>query len=262
MKNIILVTGPFAGGKTKLIAYMMADFLERGILFASSIISDSQFLTDVIHQDHREYGGIHHVHEVDARPQKHEYQPDTEHLTFISASPYMQSEMFRRFFLELSQPRDSGQYVFAELAAGVNRSPAGTPAALNDYSYWNIIESLRKGLFDQTWIERVAAVIHVRSSYELRRDLNEGRRQIEFHKGDDVTGAKSRPLPESVMQFTKEDDFYYFRTHLHYVHNLGSIIVSVENDGTQNFFERGRLAILERINHSGQPEGQRRGKEF
>ncbi len=246
-RNIILVTGPFAGGKTELIVHLKTVFDSRGILFEPTPVSDSQYVVAAVERDHQETGGIHHIHQEGDAPAPHAYDAPTEPLTFINVSPQMQQWMFENFFEDLSRPRDPGTHVFAELAGGRNATSSELLTARNDYSYESIAHEFRHGTYATGWIERVALIVHIQTDYTLRDYLNEERRDGAFTLGQDTKGERSRPLPQPVMLFTRDDDFEFMERYLHAEHGLDGRVVTVKNDGTPTFFETATRTVLERL---------------
>jgi hypothetical protein len=261
MRNIILVTGSMAGGKTDLIHHVMGDFSRQNIPFDPLIITDSTYMVDAVVRDHRETDGMHHIHGEGQQPSPHAYDQASEHLTFINVSSQMQRWMFQPFFADIPRLTDDDQYHFVEGAVGVNRTSPELLTSRNDYSCQSLVEGFRSGIYDSSWIPRVAVIIHVTSDYGLREQLNnEIRRRKSFLIGQDQTGDASRPLPPAVLLFTKDDDFPHLKNYLVDEQRLNGRVMTIKNDGTPSFFERA-LAALE---WQGiiPPEGQSARKEM
>ncbi len=247
-----------AGGKTKLIHDVMEEFARRNIPYSPVITTDSTFMVDAVVRDHRETGGIHHIHAVGQLPGLHAYDPAREHLTFINVSPQMQRWMFEPFFTTVSNLPYDNQYHFVEAAVGGNGTPSDLPASQNDYSCKSLVEGLASGIYDTSWIPRVGAGIHVTSDYKLREYLNnEIRRKQTFVVGQDQSGEGSRPLPPAVLLFTMEDDVQYLREYLK-GHGLDGRMTTIKNSGGPELFRR---AMIELERHGiGLPD-VRKGKE-
>lgn len=262
MRNIFLVTGPIGGGKTEFIHHLQGVFRREGVSVAPDIVSDSKLLTDIVKWDHDNFGGIYHVHQKGETPHPHEYQPDTEHETFFCVNPIMQSELRRRLFTTIEQETQSNTLVIAELAAGADSEEKRLTEPHHDYSYDTITRELEQGKLPVQWIERIACIAHVRSKFDLRRALNTGRLDNGFVPGDDVSGIKSRHVPDEVLSFTTEDDFFVFHDYLNSEHKLCERIVPVRNDGTLDSLRRAEGLVLNNLRDHGYIEGNRYGKEI
>jgi hypothetical protein len=232
-----------------------------GVWLNDTPITDSPLLVNAIKRDHDETGGIHHIHEINDTPGPHAYDPQNEYRTFINVSPQIQEWMFQDVFSRAAKiPDNDGNYYGFEFAGGVNGTDPQLLTSRNDYSYRTIAQKLKDGIYDASWIPRVAVFIHILSTYKLRYELNEFRRDSEYIPGQDAAGERSRPVPREVMLFTKHDDFEYLSKELQR-RGVGDRIISIENDGSASFFERGKQAVLERIQTGWHPEHQSGRKE-
>lgn len=260
MRNILLVTGPFADGKTVLINRLIEEMRSRDISFDPRIITDTTYLLEAIDWDHIENSGRHHMHSENGYPGIHSHEEEkTEPPPFVAASPVIQEYMFRRFFEELSKPSDY-RWQFAELAGGRNIHDATHPASRNDYSYFTMVRKLEAGTYQTGWIGRVAHVIHPEvPDFEQRIKFN-NRRKLSVPTSESVKdGSGSMALPDVVMKNTGEDDFPIFQ---HFLEQRGlypNHIENIENADTSDFFDRA-VHILER-HGVFQPEGAPKGKE-
>lgn len=262
MRNIILVTGPFADGKTKLIGVLQKEFRTRGIPFEQKIISDSPYMLEAVSWDDRETGGLNHMHSENGRPEKHVHESGKAlDFDFVVTGYAIQKRMFANFFRDLSRPRFDDKWYFAELAGGVNIHSSDHPAYLNDYSYKMMTQELRSRAYENAWINNLAYVIHPEVlEFSCRIDFNNGRKKHLPTAEEVELGTDSWPLPDIVMKNTGEDDFSFFQEYLVSRGFPQSWIENIPNGGNPEFFGKAMKA-LER-QEIVPPEGQSARKEM
>lgn len=248
-RNIILITGPFADGKTKLIQALQAEFAMRRVPFESKVITDATYLLEAIAWDDQVNRGVNHMHSETGLPVAHSHNGSAPDYDFVATGRAIQEYMFAHFFDELSVTRPSDRYYFAELAGGRGIHPETHPAVLNDYSYLSMVSQMTMGRYKSAWTRDVAYVIHPHAPYESRRAWNEDRR---LHPPGEVEIAKgfvSWPVPDVVMRNTGIDDFEELQTFLESQGVPPSRIETIENNGGPDFFSgpsRGSMKQLDR----------------
>jgi hypothetical protein len=260
MRNIIIATGPIADGKTTLIGRLRQEFARRKIPQSLDVISDGAFLLEAIKWDHKHHRGAHHMHEGQSIPVVHDHSEEPKNYDFVAAGAEIQTFMFKNFFSQLANVRDTPTIVFAELAGGGGEFFPGNPLAANDYSYRHMVDGLTSGVFEKEWIHHLFMVIHPSSEFSDRVRWNKDRLVHPPSDEDISAGRASWGVPEVVMGNTKHDDFDVFQQYLesHGVHR--SRIETITNGGNAEFFGQA-MAALERQG-IGLPEGQSSRKEI
>lgn len=181
-KNIILVTGRTASGKTTY-----SNTLRR-IIPRSVLIADFQFLRDIFREDDAT-GGHGHRHPVS------DYQ--RLGVTLIDATGHSHSEAgalagpfpalttdqqfviatYARFFDSLAKEK-AEHIIIAELGGGQNGHAPESPFALINHSYTTIAHNLENGAFNNAALSHIKLCLHITIHDAVREQRLQHRRDI------------------------------------------------------------------------------------
>src|SRR6266487_4630805 len=208
-RDIIIVTGCNAIGKTTTTNYLREWASKQNIPYEKSIIADSQCLFEAMQKDDRTHG-LHHTHdwcEPGDQGHVHDHVIDRPVFPFTVTDNELPDRMRKSFFKKLAKLPSTNKFWFVEWAGGVNIKP---DSPIN-YSYSHVKCMLEKGNIPATWLKRVKAVIHVTATNEVRFALN-----------------------KQILGFYDEDDFSEIEVLLG---NAGITISMIKNNGSSSFFE-------------------------
>jgi hypothetical protein len=234
MRNIIIVTGRSAVGKTTTSNYLRNIFASQKIPCEEHVISDALSLIKMVELDDKQ-GGLHHTHDW-CKPttyQKgHSHQLSQPILPFTVLDNTLPDAMLFDFFTELTKIPKTDTIYIAEWAAGLNNNPKDTLFSSIDYSYAKINEMFRKGILPTHWIKQVISVVHIVASDESRFTFNEKRNIPCSEKMLD--GTMSWYTPEEILRFYDEDDFINI---IPFFQKNDAHIYEITNSGNSNFFK-------------------------
>jgi hypothetical protein len=230
-RDIIIVTGRNAVGKTTASNYLRKLATSHNIPYESKIIADSQCLFEEMEKDDRTHG-LHHTHDwCKAEEQEHIHDEDKPIFPFIVTDNELPNRMRKRFFKKLTKLPYTNKFWFVEWAGGVNTS---TNKSI-DYSYSQVKYMLEKEKLPNKWLKRVQAVVHVTAENEIRFALNK-QRSVPFSACPEAieNGTAFWQKNERVLEFYGEDDFCEIEDLLK---DAGINISMIENNGNSCFFE-------------------------
>ncbi len=230
-KDIIIVTGCNAVGKTTASNYLRNLATHYKIPFESKIIADSQCLLEAMEEDDKKQG-LHHTHDwCDSHSTGHRHDKDQPIFPFTVTDNELPDKMRKIFFKKLGKLPNRKKYWFVEWAGGVNIHPDSSV----NYSYAYVKSMLEKGLLHDKWLKRVKAIIHVTAENEVRFALNK-QRKIPFLVCPEAIeeGTAFWQKNKQVLDFYSKDDFSEIED-LFLSKNI--TIKVVENNGSSHFFE-------------------------
>jgi hypothetical protein len=230
-KDIIIVTGCNAVGKTTATNYLRNLASSRKIPYENKIIADSQCLLEAMEKDDKKKG-LHHTHDW-CKSHSTGHRHDKDHLIFpfTVIDNGLPDNMRKTFFKKLAKLPQKNTYWFVEWAGGVNIHP-DSPV---NYSYAYVKYMLEKGLLQDKWLKRVKAIIHVTAEKEIRFTLNK-QRKIPFSVRPEAIeeGTAFWQKNEQVLDFYGKDDFSQIEE-LFLSENIA--VHKIENNGNCSFFE-------------------------
>jgi hypothetical protein len=235
-RDIIIVTGCNAVGKTTASNYLRELAALRNVPREDKIVADSQCLFEAMQADDKA-GGLHHTHDwCEPGTQGHIHDSDKPVFPFTVTDNELPHRMRERFFKKLTKLRRTGKLWFVEWAGGVNTNLVEDPASCIDYSFATVKSMLEKGKLSQRWLKRVKAVIHVRAENEVRCVLNK-QRSIPFYAQphEIENGTAFWQKDERVLCFYGRDDFLEIEG----LFRKATIpIYTIENYGSRYFYEQ------------------------
>lgn len=233
-RNIILITGRNAVGKTAASNYLREQCVSSGLSCECRTISDALSLLKAMQKDD-EQGGFHHTHDwCEAADYNvgHSHDQSQTMLPFTVLDNALPDAMLWDFFTELSEIPQIDRIYIAEWAAGSNTNPKNTSASEIDYSYAKVKRMLQDDKLPSHWIAQVCLVIHLIANDKNRLIFNEKRHTPYLE--DFLDGTVSWPTQRKILQFYGNDDFAEVEG---IFQSMRIPIIEVVNDGTQSFFE-------------------------
>lgn len=234
-RDIIIVTGCNAVGKTTTTNYLRNWAKSFNIPHENNIIADSQSLFEAMQLDDQA-GGLHHTHNwCEPGTQGHSHLLDQPIFPFTVTDNELTDTMRKQFFTKLTALPKTGKLWFAEWAGGVNTNPPDDPTSLIDYSYSKVKGMLQEESLPDSWLKRVKAVIHVMANIDVRFDLNQ-RRPIPSSAQPDAieAGTAFWQKDERVLRFYGRDDFFEIEDRFQ---STSIPIYTLENDGGNCFYD-------------------------
>lgn len=234
-RDIIIVTGCNAVGKTTASNYLRKLADSRKILYENCIFSDSQCLFEAMQLDDQ-VGGFHHTHDwCTTGIQGHSHLLDRPVFPFTVTDNELPNTMHQQFFLKLMELPHTGKLWFIEWAAGINTNPPEDPASCIDYSYSLVNRMFHDGTIPDGWLKRIKAVIHLEADTCIRFELNKKRCIPSFARVEAIeTGTAFWQKDERVLRFYGRDDFSEIKGLLQ---AAGIPIYNLKNDGGSSFYK-------------------------
>lgn len=227
-KDIFLVVGPSAAGKTEVLNDLRNACWLHQIPHVATAASDSHTILDRMREDDRD-GGSNHTHNwCESYSQGHGHFSGESTIPFTVTSNVIPDRMYADFFALLARLPLTNQLRFAEWSGGVNTNPREEPASFADLSFGRIGGKLFSGVYTNSWIPRVRAIIHPVSDWETRFALNAGRGMPS--PWQIAQGTASWSLSDAAMNIFGDDDF---ATIQHEFINRGVPVYEIPNDGDQ-----------------------------
>lgn len=234
-RDIIIVTGCNAVGKTTTTNYLRDQANLRNLPHENKIVADSQCLFEAMQLDDHT-GGLHHTHDwCITDTQGHSHPLDQPIFPFTVTDNELPDTMRRHFFTKLTALPKTGKLWFAEWAGGINTNPPDDPTSLIDYSYLKVKGMLQEERLPDGWLKRVKAVIHVKANSDVRIALNQ-RRTIPSSAYPEALqgGTAFWKKDERVLRFYGRDDFDEIKDRFQ---SVNVPIHTIENDGESCFFQ-------------------------
>lgn len=234
-RDIIIVTGCNAVGKTTASNYLRKLANLHKILYENCIISDSQCLFEAMQHDDQA-GGLHHTHDwCTPGNQDHSHYRDEPVFPFTVTDDELPNMMRQQFFSKLKELPKTGKLWFVEWAAGINTNPPEEPASCIDYSYSLVKSMFNDGTLPVDWLERIKAVIHLEADTCVRFDLNKKRFIPSSARAEAIeTGTAFWQKDERILRFYGADDFSEIEGLLQ---AADITIHKLKNDGGNSFYK-------------------------
>ena len=238
-RDIIIVTGCNAVGKTSASCYLKERVSSENKLAVSKHVADSQSLLAAMQQDDQT-GGLHHTHDWCKGDQGHSHRDGEPLFPFTVLDNTLPDNMRTHFFEKLVS-LSAGELWFVEWAAGVNTN--SSPLSQIDYSYATARKTLEEMDIASSLLKRILAVVHIEAEMPVRTCLNRRRSLPTSLTAEEIGhGTAFWQKDEVVLQFYGEDDFHNIKG---LFKGEGIPIHTIENDGTPRFFNE-RLKWVEK----------------
>lgn len=203
-RDTILVIGPSASGKTRILNLLRTEMARYNIPFERKPISDSHTIMARMLKDDAE-GGFGHYHNwCPGNTDGHTHNNGEPIVPFTLTGNGIPHAMMTDFFRLLADHPNDGYTLFAEWSGGVNINDASEPAAKTDLSFETIGRMLKTGQLPKEGLNRVMAVIHPVTPDEVRLALNSNRGLPTPE--DEEFGLASWPLSDTGMKIFGHDD--------------------------------------------------------
>lgn len=233
-RDIIIVTGCNAVGKTTASNYLRKFASLHNISYENRMIADSQCLFEAMQFDDQT-GGLHHTHDwciTNSNSHSHTHDQNQPVFPFTVTNNILPEKMRYDFFQKLSELQPTGKFWFVEWAGGVNTNQDSSI----DYSYAQMRFLLEEKKLPNRWLKRVKTVIHVTADEEVRLALNK-QRSVPFSARPEAieNGTAFWQKDERVLRFYGKDDFAEIKDLLE-AHNID--IHTIENNGDTSFYHK------------------------
>ena len=243
-RDIIIVTGGNAVGKTSASCYLQKSVSSSKTYSTSNHIADSQSLLEAMKQDDQ-MGGFHHTHEwCEKGSAGHSHEHSEPLFPFTVIDNKLPNVMRALFFNKLvTTLPETDELWFVEWAAGVNTNPG--PWSDIDYSYATARKTIEKAQRVSGLLGRILAVVHIQAQMQVRCSLNRKRSLPSSSTVKEIEhGTAFWQKDQTVLQFYGNDDFY----------NVEDLFKSqeipvfhIENDGTSGFFTKQLKTVEEAL---------------
>jgi hypothetical protein len=233
-RDIIIVTGSNAVGKTTTTNYLRAYAKSHSIPHEQGGIADSQSLFEMMRLDDKA-GGLHHTHDWCAKGSRgHSHSHNEPEVPFTITDNELPDAMRKHFFTNLTILPKTGTKKFVEWAGGVNINPPHDPTSVIDYSYATVKRIVQERSLPTDWLKRVFAVIHLTANRRVRFMLNKRRPLPSSDYPEEIeTGTVFWQKDERILGFYGCDDFSEIES---LFRELAIPIYSIQNDGDKHFY--------------------------
>lgn len=205
MKDIILIAGPNAVGKTTASSYLMQIARERGIAYEPTPVDDFSYLFKQVLKDDLS-GGHHHYHDwSEERSKGHSHANGGAYIPFVVTHTALSDSMHNEFFSAIASLPKMGKLWFVEWTGGGNTNPPDNPAAHTDFSFTRASKMIKEGRWPIQWLERIYAVIHTSADIETRFLLNT--KDSEYPHLKESSGQILVRRITTVLEIFGQDDF-------------------------------------------------------
>ncbi|MFZ2024828.1 MAG: hypothetical protein WAV51_00915 [Microgenomates group bacterium] len=255
-RDMIIVTGPSASGKTKALSILRAIIPnEYEFPYEPVPLSDSHTILKQVREDDRS-GGHNHYHPWEGGGLGHTHEQHDGITPFTLAGKSIGFNFMRDFFVALKELPHDGKIKCAEWSGGRNGNEPEDPASRTDIAFSTIVEQLK------TWpsegLDRVMGILHISTDRDIRFSQNKRRstptdEQIRL-------GLASWELSPTAMLIFDKDDFpsplvWQYLGCEHHIPFMRTIF----NDGKDSL-ETGIRAALPRMFEIGM--GKEMGKSY
>lgn len=261
-KDIILIAGQNAVGKTTASSYFMQVAKERGIAYEPRPIDDFSFLYAQTIKDDVS-GGHRHYHDWSGeRSQGHSHANGEARIPFVVTHTALSDSMHNAFFNAIASLPQTGKFWFVEWTGGCNTNPPGNPAAQADFSFTRASKMLNEGRWPLQWLERIHAVIHISADTRTRFLLNT--EDSEYPLLKESSGQTLVRRITTVLEIFGRDDFSSIEP---LFRDAGiELIFSLRNMGDSQFYDKlvriGDSLFKSLSGLSGPPKTIQRGEEI
>jgi hypothetical protein len=205
-KDIVLIIGQNAVGKTTAFRYLTWIAEQRGIVYEPEPISDFLFiLKQALMDDER--GGFHHYHNwSEAKIGGHSHKNGEATIPFAITHNDLVDGMQEEFLQTITLLPRFGKLRFVEWTGGINTNPPEEPASRVDFSFNRVAKKIQEDLLPIEWVERVHAVVHISAKAATRIFFNT--KDSEDQSSQILSGhASARRMP-TVLNLFGHGDFY------------------------------------------------------
>lgn len=237
-KDIILIIGQNAVGKTTAFRYLTWVAEQRGIACEPEPISDFLFiLKQALMDDER--GGFHHYHTwSETKVGGHGHANGEATIPFAVTHNGLVESMQEDFLTAITALPRIERFRFVEWTGGINTNPPEEPASQVDFSFNQVSKKIQEDLLPIQWVKRVHAVIHISAETTTRIFFNT--QDSDDQSPQILSGhASARRMPV-VLDFFGQDDFH--KLELFFKKAGVRFIFHVCNKGNKGFYK-----ALERI---------------
>lgn len=205
-KDLVLITGQNAVGKTTAFRYFTWIAEQRGIAYEPEPISDFLFiLKQALMDDER--GGFHHYHNwSESKIGGHSHANGEATIPFAVTHNGLVESMQEDLLKTITTLPRFEKLRFVEWTGGINTNPPEEPASQVDFSFKRVAKKLQEDLLPVQWIERVHAVIHISAETTTRVFFNT--KDSDDQSPQILLGHASARRMSTVLDLFGHDDFY------------------------------------------------------
>jgi ABC-type cobalamin/Fe3+-siderophores transport system ATPase subunit len=204
-KDIVLIIGQNAVGKTTAIRYLSWIAEQRGIVYEPKPISDFFFLLNQTLMDDK-LGGFRHYHSwSQCQSSGHSHANGEPTIPFAVTHNDLVDGMQRELLQTITLLPRFEKLQFVEWTGGINTNPPEESVSQVDFSFYRISKKLKEDLLALQWIERVRAVIHISAETTTRFFLNT--KDSNHRSSRILSGQASARRISTVLQLFGHDDF-------------------------------------------------------
>ena len=205
MKDIILIAGQNAVGKTTASSYFMQIARERGIAYNPRPVDDFSYLFDQTLKDDLSGGYCHYHYWSGERSRGHSHKNGEASIPFVVTHTALSDGMHNEFFYDIASLRKTGKLWFVEWTGGRNTNPPGNPAAQADFSFTRASKMIKVGRWPAQWLERIYAIIHISADIKTRFLLNT--KDSKYPSLKESSGQILVRRVTTVLEIFGQDDF-------------------------------------------------------
>jgi hypothetical protein len=232
-KDIVLIIGQNAVGKTTAFRYLIWLAKQRGIVYEPEPISDFFFLLKQTLMDD-EQGGFRHYHSWS--PEKscgHSHKNGGATIPFAVTHNEIVDGMQEEFLQAITLLPRLEKLRFVEWTGGININPPEELVSRVDFSFKRVSKKIKEGLLAIQWLERVYAVVHISADTTTRFFFNT--KDSEDQSAQILSGQASARRISTVLNLFGEDDFFSIETCFR---DAGvRFIFNVFNKGDREFYK-------------------------
>jgi len=232
-KDIILIIGQNAVGKTTAVRYLTWIAEQRGIVYEPKPISDFFFLLKQTLMDD-ERGGFHHYHNWSkVKSYGHSHVNGEATIPFAVTHNDLVDGMQEEFLHAITLLPRFEKLRFVEWTGGINTNPPEEPVSQVDFSFNRIAKKMQEDLLGVQWIARVHAVIHISAQTTTRFFFNT--KDSDDQPSQILSGQVSARRISTVLNLFGHDDFsklepFFKKAGVRFIFN-------VHNKGDDEFYE-------------------------
>lgn len=232
-KDIILIMGQNAVGKTTALRYLTGIAEQRGIVYEPQPISDFLFiLKQTLIDDAR--GGFHHYHNwSQVKNGGHSHTNGEATIPFAITHNDLVDGMQEELLTTISLLPKSEKLCFVEWTGGINTNSPEEPASQVDFSFGRVSRKIREDLLPLQWLNRVHAVIHITAGTNTRFFFNT--KDSDCPSSQILSGQASSWRISTVLKLFGQDDFSKIKP---FFKRAGvPFICNVYNKGDEGFYK-------------------------
>lgn len=221
-KDIILITGPSACGKTYTRELLSKQLGEKHI--EPRYLSTASYIIKAVQKDDTK-GGRNHIHPWTGISHGHTHTAGQPILPFATIDDVLNDQVYQQFFADCSKlPENENTVILLELTCGVNINKV-KPYTNPDRSYKKLVHNLHSSIWSHEWLKRIHTVIHPEADYFLRKKRNTTR--------SNSANTQYWALMEYSFDYYGDDDFSYFKAYCN--EKYGASILNIENNDPEAY---------------------------